>query len=79
MQNRAMRATLSGKQFGLKAMRARAVSFSLAIILICGSVLSVETTNAATNDQVVIATTNAFTSLNPYTPNTNLSINSDIK
>lgn len=74
-----MRATLSGKQFGLKAMRARAVSFSLAIILIVASALNIETTNAATSDQVVIATTNAFTSLNPYTPNTNLSINNDIK
>jgi len=74
-----MRATLRGKQFGLKAMRARAVSFFLAIILIVASALNIETTNAATSDQVVIASTNAFTSLNPYTPNTNLSINNDIK
>ena len=74
-----MRATLSRKQFGLKAIRARAVSFSLAIVLIGASALNIEATNAATNDQVIIATTNAFTSLNPYTPNTNLSINNDIK
>ena len=41
--------------------------------------LSIESTNAATSAQVVIATTTAFTSLNPYTPETNININNDVK
>ena len=60
-------------------VKKRIVFLPLAATLLFGSVLNIETTNAATSAQVVIATTSAFTSLNPYTPETNLYINNDIK
>jgi peptide/nickel transport system substrate-binding protein len=60
-------------------VKKRVVSLSLAATLLFSSALSIESTNAATSAQVVIATPIAFTSLNPYTPDTNLNINNDIK
>jgi peptide/nickel transport system substrate-binding protein len=60
-------------------VKKRIISLSLAATLLFGSVLSIESTNAATSTQVVIATPIAFTSLNPYTTETYLNINRDIK
>jgi peptide/nickel transport system substrate-binding protein len=79
MQNRPMMPISSRERFGLRVVKNRIVSLGLAATLLFGSVLSIESTNAATSAQVVIATPIAFTSLNPYTPETNLKINNDIK
>ena len=79
MQNRLVMPTSSRDWLGLKVVKNRFLSFCLAATLLFSSALSIESTNAATSAQVVIATTNAFTSLNPYTPETNSNINNDVK
>ena len=52
--------------------------FTLLFSLLIATVVNIGTTNAASNNLVVIHTTNPFTSLNPYTPDSNLTINRDV-
>ena len=52
--------------------------FTLLFSLLIATVANIGTTNAASNNLVVIHTTNPFTSLNPYTTDGNLTINRDV-
>jgi peptide/nickel transport system substrate-binding protein len=51
---------------------------TLLFSLLLSSVVNIGMTNAASNNLVVIHTSNPFTSLNPYTPDSNLTINRDV-
>ena len=51
---------------------------TLLLSLLITSIVNIGTTNAASNNLVVIHTTNPFTSLNPYLTDSNLTINRDV-
>ena len=51
---------------------------TLLFSLLLTSVVNIGMTNAASNNLVVIHTANSFTSLNPYTTDSNLTINRDV-
>ena len=51
---------------------------TLLLSLVITSIVNIGTTNAASNNLVVIHTLNPFTSLNPYTTDSNLTINRDV-